>query len=188
MTSLVINDKAITVELVTMINGDAHVNALEDFMTPYGLFVPMNNSCNILRMVLDSESIEQLMDLEFNKRYRPNNGVPGSGIYLYLDWNSRAWLVFVYETEVNYQRLRQTATPYYYTNNCEPVVITAVNETFTEETTLVQAGVQVGEMIGEIFGQTTTIVFSEWIKQKPEGAVNLPTFPSFSPSLIPKDK
>jgi hypothetical protein len=181
MTSLVINDKAVTVELVTMINGDAHVNALEDFMTPYGLFVPMNNSCNILRMVLDSESIEQLMDLEFNKRYRCGTGF---GIYLYLDWNSRAWLVFVYETKVHYQRLRQTATPYYFTNNCEPMVITAVNETFTEETTLAQAGVQVGEMIGEIFGQTVTIVFSEWIKQKPEGAVNLPTFPSF----IPKDK
>ena len=84
MTSLVINDKAITVELVTMINGDAHVNALEDFMTPYGLFVPMNNTCNILRMVLDSESIEQLMDLEFNKRYRPSNGVSGFGILSFI--------------------------------------------------------------------------------------------------------
>lgn len=181
MTSLVINDKAITVELVTMINGDAHVNVLEDFMTPYGLFAPMNNSCNILRMVLDSESVEQLMDLEFNKRYRPNNDAPGFGIYLYLDWNARAWLVFVYETKVHYQRLRQTTTPYYFTNNCEPMVITAVNETFTEETTLAQAGVQAREMTGEIFGQTVTIVFSEWIKQKPEGAVNLPTFPSFIP-------
>ena len=178
MTSLVINDKAITVELVTMINGDAHVNVLEDFMTPYGLFAPMNNGCNLLRMVLDSESVEQLMDLEFNKRYRP---APGFGIYLYLDWNARAWLVFVYETKVHYQRLRQTTTPYYYTNNCEPMVITAVNETFTEATTLAQAGVQAGEMTGEIFGQTATIVFSEWIKQKPEGAVNLPTFPSFIP-------
>ena len=178
MTSLVINDKAITVELVTMINGDAHVNVLEDFMTPYGLFAPMNHSCNILRRVRDSESVEHLMDLEFNKRYRP---APGFGIYLYLDWNARAWLVFVYETKVHYQRLRQTATPYYYTNNCEPMVITAVNETFTEETTLAQAGVQAREMTGEIFGQTVTIVFSEWIKQKPEGAVNLPTFPSFIP-------
>ena len=63
------------------------------------------------------------------------------------------------------------------------MVITAVNETFTEETTLVQAGLRAGEITGEIFGQTATIVFSEWIKQKPEGAVNLPTFPSF----IPKD-
>lgn len=182
MTSLVINDKAITVELVSSLNGDAHVNAIEDFTTPYGLLVPMNLNGNILRMVLDSESIEQLMDLEFNKRYRPNNGNPGSGIYLYLDWNARAWLVFVYETRVHYHRLRQTPIPYYYTNNCNPMVITAVNETFTEETTLAQAGVQACEMTGEIFGQTSTIVFSEWIKQKPDGAVNLPTFPSFIPN------
>ena len=64
------------------------------------------------------------------------------------------------------------------------MVITAVNETFTEETTLVQAGVRVGELTGEIFGQTATIVFSEWIKQKPQGAMNLPTFPSFQPKEV----
>ena len=184
MTSLVINDKAVTVELVSVINGDAHVNALEDFTTPYGLLVPMNLNDNILRMVLDSDSIEQLMDLEYNKRYRPNNGVQGAHVYFYLDWKAHAWLLFVYENRVIFNRVKQTTVPYYFTNNCNPMVITAVNETFTEETTLAQAGVQAGEMTGEIFGQTATIVFSEWIKQKPEGAVNLPTFPSF----IPKDK
>lgn len=178
MASFVTNDKAVVIELACVLNGDAHINELSDFMTPYGLLVSMNLSDNILRMVHDSESIEQLMDLRYNLRYRPTDGKAGAAIYLYLDWNARAWLLFVYESRVVFKRCMQAKKPYYFTNNCDPMTITGVNETFTEETTLAEAGNRAIEITGEPFGQTTTIVYSEWIKQKPQGAMNLPTFPS----------
>ena len=110
MASFVTNDQAVVIELASDINGDTHVNELSDFMTPYGLMVAMNLSDNILRMVQDSESIEQLMDLQYNQRYRPADGRTGASIYFYLDWNAKAWLLFVYENRVIFKRCRQTKT------------------------------------------------------------------------------
>lgn len=181
MASFVTNDQAVVIELACVVNGDAHVNELSDFMTPYGLLAAMNLNDNILRMVQDAESIEQLMDLQYNQRYRPAEGGTIASIYFYLDWNARAWLMFVYENRVVFKRCRQTKKPYYFTNNCGPMTVTGVNETFTEETTLAEAGNRAIEITGEPFGQITTIVYSEWLKQKPQGAMNLPTFPSFQP-------
>lgn len=178
MTSFVVNDKAVVFDLTSNVNGDILITHLEDYLTPYGLFVPMNLNSGILRMVLDAKDWKELQDAEFNQRYRTSQSRITAEIYAYLDWNARLYLVFVYHNKTVFQKVQQHATPFYYTNAVESMEITAVNETYTPETTLQEAIKQMSEISGEPFGHTFTVLYSEWVKRKPEGAINLPVFPA----------
>ena len=178
MASFVANNQAVVFEFTSPINGDIFINHLEDYLTPYGLFVPMNLNSGVLRMVYDAKDWKELQDVEFNQRYRTSQSRITAEIYAYLDWNARLYLVFVYHNKTVFQKVQQHATPFYYTNSIEPMEITAVNETYTAETTLPDAIKQMSEISGEPFGHTFTVVYSEWVKRKPEGAVSLPVFPA----------
>ena len=178
MTSFVANNQTAVFELTSTVNGDAHINDLEDFVTPYGLLVPMNLNSGILRMVLDAKDWQELQDLDFNRRYRTHHSRINCEIFAYLDWNARLYLVFAYHDKTMFQKMQQAASPIYYTNAVEPMEITAINETFTPETTLPEAIKRMSEISGEPFGHTFTVVYSEWVKRKPEGAISLPTFPA----------
>ena len=178
MASFVANNQAVIFELTSLTNGDMHINHLDDYMTPYGLLVPMNLNSGVLRMVQDAKDWKELQDVEFNQRYRTEKSRTSAEVYAYFDWNARLYLVFVYHNKTVFQKVQQHAAPFYYTNNIEPMEITAVNETYTAVTTLQEAIKQMSEISGEPFGHTFTVVYSEWIKQKPEGAINLPVFPA----------